>query len=257
MFERWWSRRHLVFSLVHREYRVRYRQSTMGVLWAVILPIVSVAAATLVFHRVVGVSSGGVSYPLFAFAGLAPWTFLASSLTFGVPSVIGASQTITRIPFPRAALPLAMIGTALIDLSIATATFIVFVYATGNSLPITAAWYPVVFFIELILVIGVVLFGSALNVFARDVKLLLPLVIPIWLFLTPVMYPLESVPADLRPFYLMNPMTGIVETFRDILIAGVRPEFSVIWPSIVGAVTAIVLGIWYFSATERRFADVI
>jgi ABC-type polysaccharide/polyol phosphate export permease len=145
----------------------------------------------------------------------------------------------------------------LIDLAIATVTFIVFVYVTGNSLPITVLWYPVVFLIELILVIGVVLFGSAINVFARDVKLLLPLIIPLWLFLTPVMYPLESVPSNLRPFYLMNPMTGVVESFRDILIVGIRPEFAVLGPSIVGAVTAIALGIWYFSATERRFADVI
>jgi ABC-type polysaccharide/polyol phosphate export permease len=133
----------------------------------------------------------------------------------------------------------------------------VFVYVTGNSLPITALWYPVIFLVELILAIGVVLLGSALNVFARDVKLLIPLLIPMWLFLTPVLYPLASVPDNLRPFYLINPMTGIVESFRDVLIAGIGPEISVIGPSILGAVVALALGTWYFSSTERRFADVI
>jgi len=257
VYQRLRARANLVLSLAQREYRVRYRQSTVGILWAVIPPIVSVAAATLVFHRVVGVRTGGVPYPLFAFAGLAPWTFLASSLSFGVPSVINAWQTITRIPFPRVALPLAMIATAVIDLALATATFVVFVYVTGGSLPITALWYPVIFLVELILAIGVVLLGSALNVFARDVKLLIPLLIPMWLLLTPVLYPLASVPDNLRPFYLINPMTGIVESFRDVLIAGIGPEISVIGPSILGAVVAFALGTWYFSSTERRFADVI
>ena len=257
MLHRVWTHRYLLFAVAHREYKIRYRQSIVGIMWAVVPPIISVAAATLVFHRVAGVDSGSVPYPLFAFAGLAPWTFIASSLSFGVPSVIGASQTITRIPFPRAVLPLAMVVTALIDLAIATGTFVIFVYLSGNSLPPTALWFPLIFLVELVLAVGVVLLGGALNVFARDVKLLLPLLIPLWLLLTPVMYPLDSVPPNLRPLYLLNPMTGIIESFRGVLIYGVGPKMTILAPSIVGALVTLLVGAWYFSATEHRFADVV
>jgi lipopolysaccharide transport system permease protein len=257
MIRRLWSHRDLVVSLIRRQFQLRYRQSAAGVAWAVLPPLVTVGAATVVFDRVAQVNTGAVPYPLFVFAALTPWTFFASSLTFGVPSVALNYQMVTRLAFPRAALPISMIGLALVDLAIAGATFVVFVYVTGSSISLTALWFPVLLLVEMILVIGVVLLGSALNVFARDVKLAIPLLTQLWLFLTPVLYPLSEVPSGLRPWYQLNPMTGVVESFRSILVYGQPPDASVLLPSTVGAAALFLVGWWYFSAVEHRFADVI
>jgi lipopolysaccharide transport system permease protein len=216
-----------------------------------------VGAATLVFDRVANVDTGPTPYSLFAFAALTPWTFFASSLTFGVPSIVVNPQMVTRLAFPRAALPFSMIGLALFDLAIAGFTFVAFVYVMGSKLPLTALWFPVLLVIEIIFAAGVVLLGSALNVFARDVRLAVPLLTQLWLFLTPVLYPLDSVPESLRSWYFLNPMTGIVESFRRILIFGHAPDLVVLLPSMVGAIVLFLFGWWYFASTERRFADVI
>jgi len=257
MIRRLWSHRYLVVSLIRRQFQLRYRQSAAGVAWAVLPPLVTVGAATVVFAGVAQVDTGTIPYPLFAFAALTPWTFFASSLTFGVPSVVQNHQMVTRLAFPRAALPVSMVGLALVDLAIAGATFVVFVYVTGSTIPLTALWFPVLLLVEMMLVVGIVLLGSALNVFARDVKLAVPLLSQLWLFLTPVLYPLSEVPAGLRPWYQLNPMTGVVESFRSILVVGEAPQLAVLLPSAAGAMVLLLLGWWYFSAVEHRFADVI
>ena len=252
-----WSYRDLVLSLVRRQYQLRYRQSFVGILWAFVPPLVTLGAATLVFDRVLGVDTGTIPYTMFAFAALAPWTFLTNGLVFGIPSVTQAGGMVSRLAFPRAVLPLSMIGTALIDLAIAVLAFVAFAYAIGEGLPLTALWFPLLLVVEVILVAGVVFLGSALNVFARDVKLVVPLLAQLWLFLTPVMYPLSAVPESLRPWYLLNPMTGLVESFRSVLLLGRAPDVGQLFPALVGAVAVFVLGAWYFAATEERFADAI
>jgi len=154
-------------------------------------------------------------------------------------------------------LPLSMIGASLIDLGISAAIFVVFAYTMGNGLGLAALWFPVLVLIELALVVGIVLLASALNVFARDVRLAIPVLVQLWLFLTPVMYSLATVPGRLRFWYVANPMTGVVESFRRILVTDRSPDASVLVPAIVGAAVVLVAGTWYFSASERRFADVI
>jgi lipopolysaccharide transport system permease protein len=257
VIRRLWSHRDLVLSLTRGQFKLRYRQSAAGLAWAVLPPLVMVGAATVVFDKVANVSTGTVPYPLFAFAALTPWTFFASSLTFGVPSIVVNPGMVARLAFPRAALPLSMIGLALVDLVIAGITFVIFVYVTGQRLPWTAFWFPALLIVEVLFTTGVVLLGSALNVFARDVRLAVPLLTQLWLFLTPVLYPLESVPKWLQAWYMLNPMTGLVESFRRVLIFGHAPDFPMLAPSVVGALGLLVLGWWYFSRTERRFADVI
>jgi lipopolysaccharide transport system permease protein len=243
--------------MIRRQYQIRYRQSFIGFLWALVPPLATLAAATLIFNQIARIDTGKTPYPIFAFSALVPWSFFATSLSFAIPSVIQSSQMVTRLPFPRAVLPISMVGTALIDLAIASATYIVFAYATGYGLPLTALWYPVLVAVELFLVVGVALIGSAMNVFARDVKLAIPIVTQLWLFLTPVLYPLSHVPRDLQVWYKLNPMTGIAESFRSILVAGQSPDLAVLAPTLIEAAVLYVLGSWYFSATEPRFADVI
>ena len=257
MIRRIWSYRQLVTSLIRRQFQLRYRQSFVGILWALVPPMAILGVGVVVFNKVVGVDTGGVSYPVFALAALAPWTFLANSVILGVPSVAESPHIVVRLAFPRAVLPLSMIGVSLLDLAVSIALFAVFAYGVGDGLPLTALWFPPLLLVEVVFVVGIVLLGSALNVFARDVRLAVPLLAQLWLFLTPVMYPLSSVPTGLHGWYLLNPMTGLVESFRRILVYGLPPDIGLMTPAIVGAITAFVVGSWYFRTTEPRFADVI
>jgi lipopolysaccharide transport system permease protein len=229
----------------------------VGVAWAVLPTLVTLGAATLVFHRVARVDTGSIPYPIFMFAALVPWTFLAGSMTFGVQSITAFQSMVTRLPFPTAAIPFSVLGTAFIDLGVSAAIYVVFAVAGGYGVPATALWFPLLLAIEIPLVLGVIILGSALNVFARDVKLAVPLATQLWFFLTPVMYPLTAVPPELRTFYTLNPMTGIVVSSRRILLLGEAPDFSLLIPAIIGAVVLFATGLWYFGATESRFADVL
>lgn len=257
MLSRLWSHRDLLFTLSRVQFRLRYRQSFMGLAWAVLPPLATLGVGFLVFHRVVGVPGSGSAYAAATMAALIPWTLFAHSLTLGVPSVVQAQPVVTRVPFPRAILPLSMVGTSLIDLAVACAIFVAFTFAAGNGIPATAAWFPMLLAIEIALIMGIALLGSAVNTFARDVRLMVPIVVQLWLIVTPVMYPLDAVPEDLRRFYLLNPMTGIVESFRGILVLGRGPELELLLPALGGAAIAVIVGWWYFAATEGRFADVI
>jgi len=252
-----WRRRTLVLSFVRRQYQLRYRQSVAGIAWAVVPPIVGLLGATLVFHEVIGVDTGDVPYPLFALAGLAPWAFFGSSLSAGIPSVATQQSMVTRLAFPRSAIPISIVGTGLLDLAITSTLFVGYALVTGAGLPLTATLAPLLLVVEVIFVLGVVLLGSALNVFARDIRLAVPLVVQLWLLVTPVMYPLDTVPEHLRGFYLANPMTGLIESFRRVLIEGQVPEAAILAPALIGAFVTLALGTWYFAATESRFADVI
>lgn len=258
MFRRLWSRRDLLCSLVRKQYQVRYRQSFGGILWKIITPLATLGLGTIVFKRLAGLDTGETPYAVVTLAALTPWSFFASSLTSGVMSVAQSQSMVQRLAFPRAVLPLSLVGVSLLDLAYSGLIFLIFAFTVGEGLPATAMWFPVLLLIEVVLVSGAVLLTSALNVFIRDVKVILPFMVQFLLFLTPVMYPLSSVPETLRPWYLANPMTGLVESFRGILVSpGHPPDLGLLLPAIVGAIAIFTIGWWYFAATEIRFADVI
>jgi lipopolysaccharide transport system permease protein len=252
-----WAGRTLVLSLVRRQYQLRYRQSLVGFSWAVIPPLASMVVATIVFDKTLGVDTGDTPYYLFALAGLAPWSFFAGSVGAGVPSLVASQTMVSRLPFPRASIPLSVVGIGLIDLAITVGLFLVVLILSGEGLPITSLWAFPLLGIEIIFATGIVLIGSALNVFARDIRLAVPLMLQMWLYLTPVMYPLSEVPDNLKPLFKANPMTGLIESFRRVLIDGHPPVPSVLVPSLIGTVIAVAFGFWYFGATRSRFADVI
>jgi lipopolysaccharide transport system permease protein len=258
LFKGLWSHRFLLVTLVRRNFQLRYRQTAAGFGWSIVPPLATVAMATLVFGKVIGVDSGDadVPYPAFAIAALAPWTFFSNCLSAGVPSVVQSSQMITRLAFPRSVVPFSMIGVSLVDLAIGNVILFGFLLITGFPIPGTAVWFPLLLLIEVALVTGVVLLASALNVFARDLKLGLPLFTQLWLLLTPVMYPLSDV-GELRSLYLLNPMTGLVESFREVLLYGRAPTMELLAPSLIGALVLVAVGSWYFSVVENRFADAL
>lgn len=257
MIARLWRHRSLAVTLTRRQYELRYRQSLIGLVWAVAAPLATLGVANLLFHEVLQVDTGGAPYPLFALSALVPWGFFASSLTFGVQSITQGGVLVTRFAFPRAVLPLSIIGTAFIDLLISCGLFVIFLLFSGTGMTASAVWAIPLLVVEIVLVVSVVLLASALNVFARDVKLFVPIAVQLLLFVTPVMYSLRSVPESLRPWFKLNPMAGLVESFREALVYGSTPDVSLLLPAIVGTVVLFALAIWYFGATEPRFADVI
>lgn len=258
MFKGLWTHRFLLATMIRRQFYLRYRQTAVGWTWAIVPTLVTLAMADLVFNRVAKVEScGDFSYQACTIVALAPWTFFANCLAAGVPSVVQNSQMITRLSFPRSIIPLSMIGVSLVDLAIANGILFGFLIATGFPIPSTVVWFPLLLLIEVALVSGVVLIASAINVFARDIKLGLPLLTQAWILITPVMYPLSEAPDRLRSLFLLNPMTGLVESFRDVALRGNLPDMELLTPSIIGAVLVLAIGVWYFSVTEYRFADAL
>lgn len=252
------SNRHLLYSLTRREYQLRYRQSFAGLAWALIIPLVTLVVGNVLFRQTFRVQTGDINYAVFTLAGLVPWAFFAGSLTQGSGSIVTNRQLVTKLPFPRAVLPLADIATSLIDLVVAFALFVVVAYVVGAGIPLTVVWAPLLLLIEILLVVGIVFLLSSVNVFARDIRLGVPIAVQLWLFLTPVMYPLSRIEEGSRlgTFYRLNPMTGIVESFRNVLVRGIGPDWSLLTPAMVGAGALLLLGIWYFRDAEPRFADV-
>lgn len=257
MIKRVWNHRHLVSSLVRRQYQVRYRQSFVGLVWAIVPPLGILAAGTVIFRGIAEVETQGAPYQLVTMAAMIPWMFFINSFSFGVTSVVQASQMVTRLSFPRGVLPVAAVGTALVDLAISTGIFILLAIFLGHSFPASAVWFVPLLILEVPLIAGITLFGSAVNVFARDMRLAVPLVAQFWLLFTPVMYPLSEVEGLRGLFLVVNPMTGLVESFKNALVFGSGPTLELMLPTLIGATVLFVVGLWYFSATESRFADVI
>lgn len=171
--------------------------------------------------------------------------------------MLGGKSLVTKVNIPRYALPLSTVGSAFLDTAISSTLFVALAYALGDGLPPTALWVPFLMLIEAGLIVGLVLLTSAAAVFARDIQLGISLLLRLWLLVTPVLYPPDSLPVELGTWYNLNPLTGLVETFQRVLIDGHAPDFVVLIPALVWTVISLLVGCWYFAATEKRFADVI
>jgi lipopolysaccharide transport system permease protein len=249
--------RDLLWLWTSREIKIRYKQSLLGVAWAILQPLALTVVFTLVFSILVRVDTGDTPYPIFAYSGLVPWTFLATSLSFGVSSLINNMNLVTKIYFPREILPLASIGAALVDFIIASLIFVgmMIFYRVWPSIEIL--WVLPLLTIQIILTIGVTLIGSAILVFFRDVRFLIPLLVQIWMYATPVIYPVDLVPDKLQPYYFLNPMAGIIDGYRRALILGEPPEMSALLLSMAVSLMLFALGYALFKRLEPLYADLI
>jgi ABC-type polysaccharide/polyol phosphate export permease len=251
-----WAYRELALFLAQRDLKVRYRQAVFGVLWAVIQPLAGVVVAVIVFHRVARVSSGDIPYALFAYAGFVVWSYFSSSLDGATASLVANSSLVTKVYFPRLIAPLAAVLPRLVDLGVSLALLVILAIAYGVApgaavvlLPVWIAW-------AVVLAFGTGLALSALNVTYRDVANAIGLVIQLWLFLSPVMYPSSLVSGAARAVYAINPMVAIVDGFRWSILGAPAPPAA----DLLGVVTTVVVllvGVRYFLRVERRFADVI
>jgi lipopolysaccharide transport system permease protein len=253
-----WSYRELAYFFVWRDLKVRYKQTAFGALWAVIQPFMLMVVFSLFLGRVSGIAPAGVPYPLFAFAGLVPWTLFAQSLVGSSDSLVGASNLLQKVYFPRLLLPVAAVGSYLLDFVIAMGVLGLLMLYFGALPSLAILWVIPLTALALATSLAVGICLSAVNVRYRDVRYAVPFLVQLWLFASPVAYSADLVPAQWRTLYQLNPMAGVIEGFRWALLGqGAPPPVGAILISACVTAVVLLLGLAYFRRTERTFADVI
>ena len=247
----------LIYFLAWRDIKVRYRQTVIGVSWAVLQPFLTMVVFSVLFGRLAGVSSDGHPYPIFAFSALVPWTYFTHALTKASSSVVMHRAVITHVYFPRLVLPIAAVSGGLMDFVIAFAILLAMMAAYGV-VP-TAALLALPFFIALMVAtaLGMGLWLAALNVQYRDISNAMPFVLQLWLFVTPVAYPSSMIPEAWRSVYGLNPMAGVTEGFRWALLGSPQMSWQLIGASTLAASVLLVSGLYFFRSREDAFADVV
>lgn len=251
-----WEYRELWYFLTWRDVKIRYKQTLLGIAWAILQPLFAMILFTIFFGRLAGVPSDGLPYAAFAYAGLLPWTFVSNTVTACGNSLVGSSHLITKIYFPRMIIPGAAVGVGLVDLCVAF-PFLAILLAYFRLAP---SWsllmVPVLLLFLSLLTLGVGMWMAALNVKYRDVRFALPFLVQIWLFVTPVIYPSSLVPEGWRWLLKLNPLTGFVEGFRSSLLG--RPfDWQAIGISAFLTLVIVIYASRSFRRMERSFADII
>jgi lipopolysaccharide transport system permease protein len=252
-----WNYRELLWVLTLREIQIRYKQSILGVAWAILQPLALMLMFTLVFSALLKVPSEGVPYPIFSYSALLFWTFFSTSLHNAIPSLETNAALIKKIYFPREFFPMSSILAAVFDLIIAAVIFLGMMFYFHVDFTVNILYVIPVLIIQTIFTMGVCFIFSAMNAYYRDVKYALPLVIQLWLYATPIIYPISLVPERFRTYYMLNPMAGIIESYRSVLVKGMAPEGFYLGVAAAGAVLLFVLGYWYFKRIEMTLADVV
>ena len=252
-----WQFRDLLRSFAARDITLRYRQTALGVTWAVLQPLIAAAIFAFVFGRVAKLPSDGVPYLVFAFAGLLAWTAFSSTVTKGSASLVGNVGMVSKVFFPRMLLPLSVLGSTLLDFAVSAVVLAVLMIVYGIVPTVAIVLLPIWLLLVLMLATGLGFIAAALAVPYRDVQYVLPVLLQFLLYASPVAYSLSAVPARLRPIMEINPLTGLLEAFRwSLLGVGRLPILAVTW-SAIAATLVLLFGAFLFTAMERDFADVI
>jgi lipopolysaccharide transport system permease protein len=247
----------LIWAWTGRTIRGRYQQSVLGGLWAIIQPAATVAIFTIIFTRFVPVNTGDIPYVVFSFVAIVPWTLFSASLTDMSGSLIQNMGLVTKIYFPREAIPIAAMLARLLDFAIAFGLIaILIIYYQIPIFPAGWLLLPVILLIQIALIVGLGLAAAALNIFYRDIQPLLTLGVQIWFYASPIIYPVSLVPERLLPFYFLNPMAGILESYRAILLYGTLPGSYLLTASVI-SFAILGLGYWFFKRVEFLFADIV
>jgi homopolymeric O-antigen transport system permease protein len=251
-----WAYRELLFFLTWRDVKVRYKQTALGAAWAVLQPLFMMIIFTIFFGRLAGVGSSGIPYPLFALAGLVPWTFFSNAITASGNSLVGSANLITKVYFPRLIVPAAAMLAGLVDFLLAFLLLCVLMVYYRVSVTAHVLFLPVLVLLTALFGLGVGTWMSALNVKYRDVRFALPFVIQLWLFVSSVILPSSSVPQKWRWILLFNPMSAIIEGYRSALF-GLPFDWPALGIASVLTVLALLYAIYSFGRVERSFADII
>src|ERR1043165_1106504 len=251
-----WAYRELLFFLTWRDVKGRYKQTALGAAWAILQPLFMMLIFTIFFGRLAGVASAGIPYPLFALAGLVPWTFFANAITASGNSLVGSANLITKVYFPRLIVPAAAMLAGLVDFLLAFLMLVIlmFYYRVTNTIQIL--FLPVLILLTALFSLGVGTWMSALNVKYRDVRFALPFLIQLWLFVSSVIVPSTSLPQKWRWLLMLNPMSGIIEGYRSALF-GLPCDWPALGTAAVLTIITLIYAIFAFGRVERSFADII
>ena len=251
-----WAYRELLFVLSLRDIKVRYKQTVLGAIWAILQPLLTMLIFTLIFGRLAKIPSDGYPYAVFVFAALLPWTFFANSITASSGSLVSSANLVSKVYFPRLIIPLSAIGVGLVDMAISTAVMLLLMVYYGVAWSASLLAIPLLLFAVIFTALGVGTLLSALTVTYRDFRYVVPFMVQLWMFATPVVYPASLIPERWQWLMFLNPMAGIIDAFRSAFL-GMPFDLSAIGLSFAVAVTFFVIGVAYFEKVERRFADII
>jgi lipopolysaccharide transport system permease protein len=251
-----WAYRELLFFLTWRDVKVRYKQTALGAAWAILQPLFMMVIFTIFFGRLAGVGSAGIPYPLFALAGLVPWTFFSNAITASGNSLVGSAHLITKVYFPRLIVPAAAMLAGLVDFLLAFVLLCLLMVYYRVTLTVQILFLPVLVLMTALFSLGVGTWMSALNVKYRDVRFALPFLIQLWLFVSSVILPSSSIPPKWRWLLLLNPMSGIIEGYRSALF-GLPFDWPALSIAAVLTLATLLYAIFAFARVERSFADII
>lgn len=252
-----WRYRELLYFLVWRDVKVRYKQTALGAAWAILQPFATMVVFSLFFGRLAGVPSDGVPYPVFAYVALVPWTFFANGLSLSTASLVTSQNLVKKVYFPRMAIPVAAVLAGLVDFALASAVLLGMMLHFGIVPGVKALWALPLLVLALVTSLGVGLWLSALNVRYRDVNYVVPFLVQFWLFATPIAYPSSLLEEPWRTVYGINPMVGVVEGFRWALLDTDTAPGGALAVSALAALALLAGGAFYFRRMERTFADVV
>lgn len=252
-----WEYRELLYFLVWRDIKVRYKQTMLGVIWAIIQPLMTMVVFSIFFGKLGKMSSDGLPYPIFSFAALVPWTLFSNGLSQAANSLVGSSALLKKVYFPRLIIPISTILAGIVDFTIAFVILLLLMLFYGIVPTINILWLPIFVVLTLTASLSVSLWLSALNVKYRDVKYVIPFLTQIWLFATPIAYSSSIVPESWRAIYGINPMVGVVEGFRWALLGTNTAPGLMTVVSALAAILLLIGGTFYFRRMEKGFADLV
>jgi lipopolysaccharide transport system permease protein len=251
-----WNYRELLFFLVWRDIKVRYKQTALGAAWAVIQPVMQMVVFSVFFGRLAKVPSDGYPYPVFAYTAMLPWNLFAFALTESSNSLVNSQNLITKVYFPRLVVPVSSVLAGIVDFGIAFVVLLGMMFYYGIHPTLAVLWLPLFVLFALASALSIGLWFSALNVRYRDVRYTIPFLTQIWMMATPVAYPSSLVPEKWRALYGLNPMAGVVEGFRWALLGKSGKPDPLIWVSVAAVMLLLFGGLAYFRRTESTFADI-
>jgi lipopolysaccharide transport system permease protein len=252
-----WEYRELLYFFVWRELKIRYKQTALGVAWAIIQPLFTMLIFSVIFGRLAKLPSDGLPYPVFAYCALLPWQLFAFALTEASNSLVANRSLLTKVYFPRLLMPLAAVSVGLADFAVSLVILLAMIAYYGITPGLVILTIPLWTLLTVVTALGVGLWLSALNVRYRDIRYTLPFLTQAWMFATPIAYASSIIPPAWRPYYALNPMVGVVEAFRWALLGGATAPGVTVAVSVGAVVVLLVSGLFYFRRTESTFADVI
>lgn len=252
-----WQYRDLFYTLSVHRIKVRYKQSILGLAWAILQPLSLMLIYTVIFSKIAKVPSEGAPYAVFAYAALLPWTFFSSALTNATSGLVNHTQLVTKVYFAREILPLTYVSAALFDFCVASTFLIALFFYYGVSLTVYSLWAIPIMLLLTMLVTAFSLVFSVIQVRFRDVGVAMPLLLQLWMFAVPVVYPLSAVPERFRGFYALNPLVGVIENFRRVMLQGIPPDLYSLGISALVAAVLLPAAYLYFKRVEATMADII